>query len=166
MKTIFTAFTFFLLCVDYTTAQTKLPDTFINVGVGIGANYGSLGTKTVLGFKNSGLMVGLGRGIDGYPAYQIGGQISYKWAYTSFGYGGLFRQRGQGHEPIPNEAILTFGAMISLGKSKRSFIDLGIGQYLSAYTKSETWATYGWAASLTPAVGFGYRLGNKKNVFD
>jgi hypothetical protein len=162
MKTIFTAFAF-LLCIDYTTAQTKLPDTFINVGVGIGANYGGLGTKAVVGFKNSGLLVGLGWGAD--PGYQIGGQISYKWAYATLSYGGLIRQRGPDQVPIPNETNLMFGAMLSLGKSKRSFIDLGIGQYLSAYT-TETWAPYGWASSLNVAVGFGYRLGNKKNIFD
>ena len=164
MKTIFTALAF-LLCIDLTIAQTKLPDTFINVGVGIGANYGGLGTKTVVGFKNSGLLVGLGRGADGIPGYQIGGQISYKWVYATLSYGGLVRQRGQDQVPIPNEANLMFGAMLSLGKSKRSFIDLGIGQYLSAYT-TETWAPYGWGASLNIAVGFGYRLGNKKNIFD
>ena len=165
MKTIFTAFAF-LLCIDHTTAQTKLPDTFINVGVGIGANYGGLGTKAVVGFKNSGLMVGLGYGTDGIPGYQIGGQISYKWAYATLSYGGLVRQRDPDKVPIPNEANLMFGAMINLGKSKRSFIDLGLGQYLSAYTKSETSAAYGWAASLNVAAGFGYRLGNKKNIFD
>src|SRR5688572_15992028 len=99
MKTIFTAFAF-LLCIDHTTAQTKLPDSFINVGIGIGGNYGLVGTKTVVGFKNSGLMVGLGRSHDGYLVYQIGGQISYKWAYATLSYGGLVRQRDQDDAPI------------------------------------------------------------------
>jgi hypothetical protein len=166
MKTVFAAFAF-LLCIHHTTAQTKLPDTFINVGLGIGANYGVMGTKTVIGFKNSGLMVGLGyRDFFGDPVYSIGAQISYKWAYTTLSYGGSFRQQSQGEELIPNETNLMFGAMISLGKSKRSFIDLGIGQFLSAYTKNGEWAQYGWSASLNAAVGFGYRLGNKKSIFD
>jgi hypothetical protein len=165
MKTIFAAFAF-LLCIDHSTAQTKLPDSFINVGMGIGGNYGLVGTKTVVGFKNSGLMVGVGLSRDGYPVYQIGGQISYKWAYTTLSYGGLVHKRNQDDAPIASDANLMLGAMISLGKSKRAFIDLGIGQHLSAYTKNETWAAYGWAASLDAAVGFGYRLGNKKNMFD
>jgi sulfopyruvate decarboxylase TPP-binding subunit len=41
---------------------TKLPDSFLNVGIGIGGNYKLAGTKTVVGLKNSGLMVGLGSG--------------------------------------------------------------------------------------------------------
>jgi hypothetical protein len=39
MKPLFAAVAF-LLCIEHTSAQSKLPDSFINVGVGIGGNYG------------------------------------------------------------------------------------------------------------------------------
>jgi hypothetical protein len=164
IKTIITAFAF-LLWIEHAAAQTKLPDSFINVGIGIGGNYGFLGTKTVVGFKNSGLMVGLGRSLSGYPVYQIGGQISYKWAYATLSYGGLVWQRDHDDAPISSGANLMFGAMISLGKSKRSFIDLGIGQYLNTYTKNETVAGSGWVESLNAGLGFGYRLGKRNKLF-
>jgi len=165
MKTIITAFAF-LLCIYHAAAQTKLPSSFINVGIGVGGNYGFVGTKTVVGFKNSGLMVGLGRSTEGYPVYQIGGQISYKWAYATLSYGGLVCRDDQDDAPIVSDANLMFGAMISLGKSKRAFIDLGIGQYLSTYTENETTAGSSWVESLNAAVGFGYRLGKKDSIFD
>ncbi|HKZ36781.1 MAG TPA: hypothetical protein VJ184_03955 [Chryseolinea sp.] len=164
MKTIIIALAF-LLWIDHATAQTKLPDTFINVGIGIGGNYGLCGTKTVVGFKNSGLMVGLGRSRSGYPVYQLGGQISYKWAYATLSYGGLVRERDRDDAPIVSGANLMFGSMISLGKSKRCFIDLAIGQYLNTYSNNETVGN-SWAESLNAAVGFGYRLGNRANVFE
>jgi hypothetical protein len=160
MKTIIAALAF-LLCINYASAQTKLPNSFINVGAGIGGNYGACGTKTVVGFKNSGLMLGLGHSRSGYPVYQIGGQISYKWAYATLSYGGLIRQRDQDDAQITSGANLMFGAMISLGKSKRSFIDLAIGQHLNTYTKNETVAGSDWVESLNAAVGFGYRLGKR-----
>src|ERR1700712_3663995 len=67
--------------------QDRIPASIVNVGIGGGINYGIFGVKTVTGYKNSGLLLGLGYCPGGLLGYEIGGQISIKWFYINMGYG-------------------------------------------------------------------------------
>ncbi len=67
--------------------QRDYPRSMINIGIGLGSNYGGIGCKTVIGYKDSGLLVGLGT-VFGYGlGFEVAGQYSYKWWFINMGYG-------------------------------------------------------------------------------
>ena len=161
--------TLFLLIIILTfgeksSAQSELPNSTINIGVGAGANYGILGTKAVLGYKNSGLLVGLGfiPGTDGLIGYEIGAQVSSGAGYINVGYGVIgSEQITGGRWKTIKAGNFMLGGMISLGRSKRLFIDLGIGHTFGAQSTrilGETISNNGPVF----AAGLGLRLRNKK----
>jgi hypothetical protein len=120
-----------IFSILYVSAQQK--PAFMNIGLGIGPNYGGVGVKSVIGYNNSGLLLGAGVQLEGLFGYEIGGQISYKWIFINLGYGlyavsstdWLLTNPG---EPQPLKGgIAMVGAMINLGEKKKVFLDIGIG---------------------------------------
>ena len=108
-------------------SQKSIPTTIVSTSIGVGSNYGGIGSKTIIGYKNSGLLVGVGHYTIGI-AYEIGIQYSYRWLYINAGYApfGVAGKEDGNHKNIYGKNI-TSGVMISLGKRKRTFIDLGYG---------------------------------------
>ena len=77
---IFSFFTIGIYCQD-------IPNSFVNFGIGLGQSSGGFGVKTVMGYRNSGLLLGLGYWGAGITGYKIGGQISIHHMYAEAGYG-------------------------------------------------------------------------------
>lgn len=168
-------FMIFLISVGY--SQNDYQKSHLNLSIGIGPNYGQTGMKAVIGFKNSGFLLGVGkyRGhktyssdkdiYDWFTAYEIGGQISYKWWYANLGYGVYgFHQGYWNDEPdkVMAGGIFITGLMINMGKNKRFFIDSGIGCGFGATYRDYTLRgiylgdkTYTRVAGI---IGFGIRL--------
>ena len=153
----------FFTIVFYTVGygQNDYPKNIVNIGVGLGGNYGGFGTKTIVGFRGSGLLVALGSGGGGLW-YEIGGQYSYKWMYLNLGYGVI----GTSANPLINNQtelikgkMVNVGAMINLEKSKKYFLDLGIGyDWDGKYTIDNTTNEKGKFNTFDAAIGFGIRL--------
>lgn len=140
-------------------SQSIMPKSFLNIGVGVGMNYGVIGTKTIVGYKNSGLLIGIGFLPDGFIGYEIGGQISYEHAYMNFGYGTYATRKINYEAPTVLVAYnILFGGMINIGKVKRIFIDFGIGHTFGApplHLYREDIDQNMW----TFALGCGFRIG-------
>jgi hypothetical protein len=158
MKTLLTLL--FTFCL-YAVHSQDLPNSRVNMGLGIGMNYGGIGTKTVLGFRNSGLLIGLGTMGNGILGYEVGAQVAIKSFYFNVGYGisGTYQVNLEPVESVKAGNIMV-GYMISLGKAKTAFIDLAIGHTLGAPTvqlgpfeEDQGGVTFG--------VGIGYRLAKK-----
>ena len=142
--------------------ESKLPVSMVNIGIGCGMNYGILGTKTVFGYKNSGLMIGLGIIPGGLFGYEVGGQFSYEFLYCNIGYG-VFGTEQYLNEPA---TVLTaggfhLGTMIGIGKAKQLFIDLNVGHTFGAPKR------YIWGINIemdvwNANIGIGYRFGSWK----
>lgn len=159
-----------ILIIGFSTliyCQNDYPNNIFTTGIGVGGNYGGVGTKTIIGHKNSGLLVGLGTAGTGLW-YEIGGQISYKWMYLNVGYGVIGTSTNL-LSNNPSELIkgkmATTGVMINLGESKKYFIDLGIGyDWDGTYTSNGYTNTNDKFHTIDGAIGFGIRLGDFKKI--
>jgi hypothetical protein len=116
----------FLLIRNDLFSQSDYPKSYLNLGVGIGANYAEgIGVKSVIGYKNSGLLLGIGSMLGASViGYEIGGQVSYKWWFLNLTYGakGLIN-----NENMDNGVTFMTGGMVNLEKSKRLFLEIGLG---------------------------------------
>lgn len=107
----------------------------MNVGVGIGMPYGGIGTKTILGPRNSGLMIGLGIFPGGIVGYEVGAQLAIQSFYLNAGYG-ISSVYKVNDEPIETVTCGNFmlGYMIKLNPKKTVFLDLSLGHTIGAPT--------------------------------
>jgi hypothetical protein len=176
-RAILTSLLIFAISVGY--SQIYYPKSHLNLGIGIGPNYGQMGIKTIIGYKNSGLLIGVG----GYPghrtynidtgkdiidwiiAYEVGGQISYKWWYANLGYGVYDYFQGYWNDEVDKVmkgGIFITGVMVSIGKEKRFFIDAGLGVDWGAtyrdYTLRGVYIGEKTYNKLAGVIGFGVRL--------
>jgi hypothetical protein len=167
MKKILSLFLIFFAIVDI-YGQQELPKSAMNVGLGLGPNYGIVGVKTVIGHKNSGVMFGLGYPPLAFtPSYQIGAQLSYEFLFFNIGYGhyavlldSYFR------EPILlSGTTVVMGAMLSLNKKKSVFVDLGVGNTWANFNNLNfpRWYPFPPSNQFTFILGIGYRLTTKKS---
>ncbi len=163
MKFIITSLLILLLSINVGLGQTRLPDSYVNLGLGLGMNYGIIGTKTVIGYRNSGLMLGLGFVPGGLLGYEIGAQISYEWFYANIGYGVFGTQK---INDDPTESLkagdIMVGAMIDLGRAKTVFIDIGLGHTFGAPTMTGFLGNTIDQNAFNGVLGLGFRLGTKK----
>jgi len=150
----------FSFTLSVAQAQNE-PDSRVNVGVGAGMTYGGLGSKVVLGYRNSGLMIGLGYMPGGGLGYEFGGQLAIQAFYFNVGYG------TSGTYQVNNQPVETFrcgnlmmGYMVSLDKMKNVFIDLGIGHTIGP-TTVQIGPFEVQRGGLTFALGVGVRLAKK-----
>ena len=83
-------------------------------------NYGVFGVKSVIGYKNSGLLLGLGAVPGGVLGYEIGAQYSYDWIFFNAGYGvsGIIEHEGEKPEAV-NSASIIMGGMFSILKIRK-----------------------------------------------
>ena len=163
MKKILHLFLILILSTTVGFGQSKLPDSNINVGVGLGMNYGIFGIKTVFGYRNSGLLLGIGVVPGGIVGYEIGAQISKDWFFANIGYGvvGTYQINNDPIQAI-NAGDILVGGMIGLGKKKRTFIDLGVGHTFGAPTITDFLGNVIVQNTFNVILGVGYRFGNKK----
>ncbi len=141
--------------------RPPFPNSIIDIGVGAGSNYGMLGAKTVLGYKGSGILIGTGI-FSGQFAYQVGLQASYKWFFANFCYGtySSVTDGKTGETELANGFIAMGGGKINLIRSKKLFLELGLG-----YGWGATYEFLGGSIPISNAVavvGIGYRIFNVK----
>jgi hypothetical protein len=148
----------FLVFVLTGLSQSNMPESAVNIGAGFGQPFGGLGAKGVVGYKNSGVLVGLGHFGPGITGYTIGAQVSVNSIYFNLNYGTVVTvQVNEGPaEPVTGGSIL-FGGMIGLGSQKRLFIDLGLGY--SFGTKSTNIMGEQFSNNVPCfSIGLGYRI--------
>ncbi|MBI9035567.1 MAG: hypothetical protein JEZ03_13970 [Bacteroidales bacterium] len=134
--------------VEKKKTKIKAPNTVVHLSVGGGPQYGLLGVKSVIGYNNFGLVLGLGGVADG--AYQIGGQLGFGPIYVAVTYGSV----GVLNDYAYNAKSVTFGTCINLNKNKRLFLDLGLGLYFDNEANHYAVDDYG----LNLNAGLGYKL--------
>jgi len=128
----------------------------INVGAGFGANYGGFaGIKSIFGYKDNGVLVGFGT-MFGKLSYEIGGQLSYRWFIVNLTYGAIARVNNF----VENGGSFVVGGMINLNKSKRLFLDLGIGNTFRQLN-GDSFIINISSNYLTYILGVSYRFGGK-----
>ncbi|WPR71493.1 hypothetical protein SLW70_16390 [Flavobacterium sp. NG2] len=161
MKKLIVSLLFTAVFIGNGYCQNNDINNYFNFGIGLGGNYGGLGTKTIIGYKNSGLLVGLGT-FSGGLGYEVGGQISYKWLYVNLGYGIIGVSENQltnNRTELIKGKMLTTGAMINFGNSNKYFLDLGIGyDWDGNYTSNSYTNEKSKFHTIDGAIGFGIRL--------
>ena len=123
----------FLLLTSIVYSKSKIPNSTLNLGAGIGQPYGGIGIKTVMGKNNSGFLIGLGQFSPGILTYTLGGQVAVKAFYFDLNYG-VVSTRRINNDPVEAVTAWSFliGGMIGLGDEKRFFIDLALGHSFGA----------------------------------
>ena len=160
MKKLFT-----ILLLGITTLvfsqKTEIPNSIVDFGLGLGPNYGIFGTKTIIGYQGTGLLIGIGT-LGGNTAYEVGFQITEKWLFANIGHGvyGIATNRNTGKNELIKGTIALIGGKINLLKSKTFFLELAIGYASGAKIKTP-------AGSIpqngpTGIIGINYRIGNIK----
>jgi hypothetical protein len=130
------------------------PKSIVDVGLGVGTNYGMIGAQAVVGYKGNGLLLAAG-----LLGWEIGVQGSYKWAFASVSYGTYnIASDGSGIYGL-HGIIIMAGGKINLVRSKKIFLEIGAGYaggdgvYLSH--------DYVPINGPTATLGFGYRIAKK-----
>lgn len=157
------SFVLFLITAPISVkAQGTVPNSYVNLGIGLGMNYGGIGVKGVIGYRNSGLLIGVGAIPSGIVGYEIGGQISIGAFYANLGYGilGTYQLNDGPVEPIKSMSFLV-GGMINVGKTEDAFIDIGVGHSIGAPT-TQIGPFEENQSAFVFAVGVGFRLAKKK----
>lgn len=131
----------------------------INSGIGIGPNYGMIGSKTVIGHKNIGLLIGLGL-LGGQPTYEIGTELSAGMFYANIGYGVYSHRDFTTYTDYATGLIMTFGFKRDLIKQQPFFVNFGLGfsfgdSYILEGIKQD------WTM-INIAAGIGYRFKRQK----
>lgn len=162
MKTNLLTTVFLLLfALSAVQAQNDLPNSHVTLGVGAGMPYGGIGSKAVIGYRNSGLLIGLGYMPGGLVGYGIGGQLAIKSLYLNLAYGvvGTYQVND---EPVKSIKCgnLMLGYMVDVNKMKNVFVDLGIGHTLGAPTV-QIGPFEEDQGGVTFALGVGFRLAVK-----
>lgn len=109
-----------------TSAQDDSKSSIYNLSLGIGPNYGMIGSKSVIGKKHTGLMVGLGVVADKL-AYQIGGQIGLGSFYINAGYGVYEHSGFKDHNDVVEGYVFNAGVVKDLVEGEPFFINFGLG---------------------------------------
>ena len=161
----------FLLCIiafsSYSNRSSLfdvIPNSVLDFGVGVGMNYGIFGTKTIIGYKGSGLLIGVG--YAGMLTYEIGGQLSYKNLYLNLEYGVFGTKKySSGSKKRYYSAAVFGGWKFGLGESKKLFLDVGVGYVFNDVNISvtPTWSsssvtTYSLRSQTTGVLGLTYRI--------
>lgn len=163
--TILTLFFFlFIQSLCYSQSEEKLnevPFSVLDVGVGIGTNYGIFGGKFVLGCKGNGLMVGAGS-VEGTSMMAIGFQFSYKFLFFNISNAdyGLYSvtYNNKTEEGTLNGTVFMFGGKGGIGKNKRLFVELGFGVARGGKSPSP-FGPMIEENQRTFSFGLGYRIG-------
>jgi hypothetical protein len=139
--------------------KTPYPKSIIDIGVGVGPNYGIVGGQMVIGYKGCGLLLALGS-FDGLNPYAFGFQVSEQWFFASFSRAVIGSSTWSNNhvEPIMGN-ILMLGGRINLIKAKTLVFQIGVG-----YRNSTIETPFGKESNdgITFGLGLGYRIAFKK----
>lgn len=130
LKSLF--FLLFVVLLGKINAQEKegtirdYPKSIIELGAGVGANHGMYGFKVVLGYKGTGLIIGLGADQSQF-ASQVGFQVSYHNYFLSLSQGVYGHFKKLSETVLARGHILMGGVKINLNKAKLFYLELGAG---------------------------------------
>ena len=145
------------------TFGNDYPASIVDLSVGLGPNHGIIGIKSVLGYKGTGLLLGLGS-FDGFTATTIGFQVAAQWWFANVTYGPTgsyyINFGGQVEEGLTQSIIFMTGGRINLIKSKRLFLELAAGLAGSDEIPAPFGTMQEVGGGLKLGVGIGYRFGN------
>ena len=139
-------------------SQSDNSDPCVNISIGAGMNYGGIGTKTVIGSDNFGLLIGLGIFPGGLLGYEFGFQYKERLAFVNVGYGvsGIIQYGESEIEKVHSIGVIA-GGMFFLGKNKKTFLDIGIGHTFA----TEEHYLYGYQTTqngLIAVLGIGRKI--------
>jgi hypothetical protein len=144
-------------------AKDKYPNSTVDLSLGIGTNYGILGAKSVIGYRGTGLMLGVGR-IEGLTTTCIGFQVTYlSWfANVSYATTGTYyiNYFGREEEGLIKETAFLTGARISLNAPKTLFLEVGVGISLGGEVPQPIGPADEVGGNIQFGLGIGYRIGN------
>ena len=142
-----------------TREQVELPNTYFEIGFGVGPNYGIIGVKGVLGYKGTGLLLGVGS-FSGFTTTSFGVQVAYRSAYislTAADYGSYeVNTNGKKEEGLISGIVFMLGARPNLTSNKKLFLDFGLG-YASGGTIPSPFGTT-QENQVTFSFGIGYKI--------
>ena len=141
-------------------AERPYPQSFMDIGVGVGANFGFRGLQTVIGYKGSGLLLAAG-GANGLNIIHFGGQVSHEWFYMSLSYGiNGFIIDDKTNELLPNNGLIFMtGVKLNIHPSKKFYLQTGIG-YRRILIQTQLYHID--VGGLIFCAGLGYRIAFKK----
>jgi len=124
----------------------------------MGVSHGGLGLKSVIGWKNSGLFIGVGSFVGmGEIALAIGGQISHGPLYVNLGYGTFAMSKLNDKIYSKTKGMFAImGGMVPLEKRKIIFLDFGLGLSIGAKEKSAYYEVSRNGAVYS--IGLGFRI--------
>ncbi len=100
----------------------------INLGFGYGPSFGIIGTRTILGYNDSGFLLGLGYTPHGQFSKAIGFQITLNWFFFNIGVGTIAEvQSNSGKTEVIDGLFYNIGARIDLSKTRRYNLEIGLG---------------------------------------
>jgi hypothetical protein len=109
-------------------AANIIENSSLNIGIGFGPSYGILGTRAILGYNDSGLILGMGYTPNGLFSKAIGFQITVKWFFASLGTGTIGEvQYKSGEMEVIEGGFFNLGVRLNLDKSKHYCLELGLG---------------------------------------
>jgi hypothetical protein len=120
----------YVTSIKYSKAEPTniIEHSSLNLGIGYGPSYGILGTRAILGYNDSGLILGLGYTPNGLFSKAIGFQITFKWFFFNMGVGTIAEVQNNTEEMEIIEGLFyNFGARINLTKTKRYNLEIGLG---------------------------------------
>lgn len=139
-----------------------VPSNFLDLGVGLGPNYGLIGAKAVIGIKGTGFLIGVGD-FDGFRTFSIGVQITYQEWFASVSYGptGSYSVEFNGvvDKGITKSIVFIAGGRINLNPNKRLFLELGLGFTGSDDIPNPPFGRQEYEGGVTANIGLGYRIG-------
>lgn len=140
----------------YSQVTAPYPNSVIDLSFGAGPQHGIIGGKAVLGYKGTGLVLGLGT-FEGITGYYVGLQASARFIYVTLGRGVVGTSTDgntNATSPIIGNCLMV-GTKLNLSRNKRFYLELGVGfQESSINGRFGSINTSGTIYSL----GFGYRI--------
>ena len=138
------------------------PNCLLNLGAGLGHNFGIVGAQAVLGYMGNGILFSLGK-FGELATYCYGVQFAEEWFYASFTRGvvGTATEGYSGKEfPLWGNTLM-LGARINIQRAKKIYLQLGVG-----YTQASIWNAYGHFdhSGFATNAGIGFRLFNIKKT--
>ncbi len=145
------------------SVSNEYPGSIVDVSAGVGQSHGTIGVKSVLGYKGTGLMLAVGS-FDGFTTTAIGFQVAVDWWFASLSYGATGSYEvafgGQVDKGLTQSFVFLTGGRINLIKSKRLYLELAAGLAGSDEIPAPFGQVQEIEGGLSLGFGLGYRFGN------
>jgi hypothetical protein len=127
MRTVLIIVAFLIANISFGQSKYSCPESYFDIGLGIGPNYGIYGAKAIIGKNGTGLLLGAGS-YKGKLGWELGLQGSYKWWFANIGAGvyGTSEYKN-GIKDLLEGIIFITGAKLNIKQQKRFFVEFGIG---------------------------------------